>query len=58
MRLLHKLCGNEFDAADEVAERVRVDLNGGATVASPPLPCPVCLVASRYSEFQVVMPDA
>jgi hypothetical protein len=58
MRLLHKVCGNEFDAPDEVSERVRVDLNGGATTASPPLPCPVCGLASRYSEFLVVTPDA
>jgi hypothetical protein len=56
--LKHGPCGHEFEAAQELADRVRQDVNGGTGGVAPPIRCPGCGVQDRYSAFAEVIPDA
>jgi hypothetical protein len=56
--LKHGPCGHEFEAAQELADRVRQDINGGTGGFAPPIRCPGCGVQDRYSAFSEVIPDA
>jgi hypothetical protein len=52
--LRHKSCDHEWQVAQELADRVQHDLNGGQGGKSPPIVCPGCEAADRYSAFEVV----
>jgi hypothetical protein len=57
--LRHKACLHEWGVPSEVAEKVAQDLNGGQGGKAPPITCPGCGVAARYSAFEVIeIPDA
>jgi hypothetical protein len=59
--LRHKTCGHEWEVAQELADRISQDLNGGVGGYSPPITCPSCKVQGRYTRFEVVTetpPDA
>ena len=56
--LRHRTCLHEWTVPPELAARVENDVNGGVAPVSPPITCPGCKVPSRYSEFEVVKPDA
>lgn len=52
--LRHKACLHEWGVPLEITERVEQDLNGGQGGKAPPIVCPGCGVAARYSEFEVI----
>jgi hypothetical protein len=56
--LRHGPCGHEFEAAQELADRVRQDVNGGTGGFAPPIRCPACDVLDRYSRFELVTTEA
>ena len=56
--LRHRLCLHEWELPEEFAARIDNDPNGGVGPAAPPLHCPGCKLSRRYSEFEVVKPNA
>ena len=56
--LRHRTCLHEWVVPDDTASRIQNDVNGGVAPVSPPITCPGCKLSRRYSEFEVVKPNA